>query len=188
MYQIVEVLKIVWNVFRLGCLKIVKQGTVTFKGRQRINFDNEISIRGEKSNITLGNNITTGKNVCFRIRNGNLKLGDKAYFNNGCMVVCYEEIKIGSGCSFGPNVMIFDHDHDYKHPEGIKANIYKTAGITIGNNVWVGANSVILRGSKIGDNCVIGAGCIVKGDIPMNTIFTHDREGSIKEYNARITY
>ena len=48
---------------------------------------------------------------------------------------------------------------------------YKCAPISIGNNVWIGANSVILRGSSIGDGVVIGAGSVVKGSVPAKTIY-----------------
>ena len=52
----------------------------------------------------------------------------------------------------------------------------------IGKNVWIGANTVILRGTKIGDNCVIGAGTIVKGDFPENSIIVQNREPKVKFY------
>ena len=59
---------------------------------------------------------------------------------------------------------------------------YKTAPIIIGNNVWVGANTVILRGAEIGDNSVIGAGCIVKGKIPENSVFVQKRQSIYKKF------
>ena len=42
--------------------------------------------------------------------------------------------------------------------------------IRIGNNCWIASNAVILKGAEIGDNCVIGAGCVVKGVIPSGSI------------------
>ena len=57
---------------------------------------------------------------------------------------------------------------------------YKASPVSIGNNVWVGANSVILRGVEIGDNCVIAAGTIVtKGNYPADTLIINDRKLSI---------
>ncbi len=96
------------------------------------------------------------------------------------MVACHESIIIGDHVQLSPNVQIYDHDHDFRHPQGIKANAYKTSPVVIGNNCWIGANTIILRGTTIGDNCIIGAGCVVKGNIPPNTILTQRRESIIK--------
>ena len=84
-----------------------------------------------------------------------------------------EQITIGDYCKFGNNLVIVDHDHNYKDC-GIKkkdSQEFLTAPIKIGNNVWVGANVVILRGTDIGDNCVIAAGSVVKGTVLPNTLF-----------------
>ena len=62
---------------------------------------------------------------------------------------------------------------------GIKMGQYKTASVEIGNNVWIGANAVILRGTKIGNNAVIAAGAVVKGIVPANSVFIQKRETKI---------
>lgn len=111
-----------------------------------------------KGVIKLGKDVATRRNVEFRVERGNISIGDKSFFNNNCLIVCHSKIYIGNNCSFGPNVMIFDHDHDFRYKGGKNAGKFKTSSVIIGNNVWVGANTVILRGTTIGDNCVIGAG------------------------------
>lgn len=80
-----------------------------------------------------------------------------------------------------PNVQIYDHDHDFRVKSGISEGMYKTAPVEIGNNVWIGANTIILRGTKIGDNCVIGAGSIVKGNVLSNSVFLQKKENMVKE-------
>lgn len=60
---------------------------------------------------------------------------------------------------------------------------YKTGSVEIGNNVWIGANTVILRETKIGDNCVVGAGCVLKGDYPAGTVIVQKRETTVTKYN-----
>ena len=77
---------------------------------------------------------------------------------------------------FGQNVLLFDHDHDYK--KNIKNFI--RSSITIGDNVWIGANCIILKGVKIGNNVVIAANTTVKEDIPDNTLYYQN-----KTYNAK---
>lgn len=71
--------------------------------------------------------------------------------------------------------MVYDHDHDFRAEGGVKAMKYKSSQIKIGNNVWIGANSVILRGSIIGDGAVIAAGSVVKGEIPDGAVFVQKR-------------
>jgi acetyltransferase-like isoleucine patch superfamily enzyme len=95
--------------------------------------------------------------------------------SNGCVITSYEKITIGNNVMLGPNVLIYDQDHDYKANGGIKTMKFKTSPITIGSNVWIGANCLILRGTKIGTGCVIGGGTILKGEFPDNTVITQDR-------------
>ena len=76
-------------------------------------------------------------------------------------------IEIGDDVTFGPHVQVLAHD----------ASTCKTLGyakigrVTIGNNVFVGAGSIILPGVKIGNNSVIGAGSIVTKDVPTNMVY-----------------
>lgn len=79
-----------------------------------------------------------------------------------------------------PNVQIYDHDHDFRTEGGVKAGKYRTESIEIGSNVWIGANSVILKGSRIGDNAVIAAGSIVKGEVPSGTVLIQKRINEIR--------
>ena len=77
--------------------------------------------------------------------------------------------------------MIFDHDHDYKND--MKKFIRKE--ITIGNNVWIGANTIILKGVKIGDNVVIAAGSIINKNLDSNSMFYQKKEEKIVELKRR---
>ena len=76
---------------------------------------------------------------------------------------------IGDNCQFAPNVSIYTAGHPV-HPETRNTMYEYGISVTIGNNVWVGGNTVILPGVHIGDNVVIGAGSVVTRDIPANTI------------------
>lgn len=106
---------------------------------------------------------------CFRIRKGaTLNIGNNVAFNNNCVLTCRDGITIGDNTNIGPNCSIFDHDHDYA--SGDRFNHFKTGSIKIGKNVWIGANVSILKGSVIGDNCVVGAGSVVKGHFDCNTL------------------
>ena len=71
--------------------------------------------------------------------------------------------------------MIYDHNHKFrKSDSSVKEQGYSIEEVKIGKNCWIGSNVVILKGVHIGDNSVIGAWCVVKEDIPANTIVTCD--------------
>lgn len=135
----------------------------------------EVDIRNGK--LIIGKNFKMRSHSHLRVRkNALLQLGDNVSLNYGNMIVSHEKIIIGNDVQFGPNVLIYDHDHDYRAEGGIKSGKFKTSPVIIGNNVWIGANTVILRGTVIGDNCVIAAGSIVSGTIPRGMLFVQKRE------------
>lgn len=81
------------------------------------------------------------------------------------------KITIGEGTIFGENVKIYDHNHCYKDTSiPIKAQGYTSAPIRIGKHCWIASNVTILKGVTIGDNCVIGAGCMIHKDVPEGTV------------------
>jgi len=113
-------------------------------------------------------------------KTGCIVIGNNVFMNHNCVITAMGTVKIGDGVKIGPNVMIFDHDHDFRCRNGMSSNCYQVSNIIIGNNCWIGAGAIILRGSSIGDNCVIGAGAIVKGIIKENTL-VYDKCKLIKE-------
>ncbi len=74
---------------------------------------------------------------------------------------------------FGPGVTIYDHDHIFSD-EGILPG-YKQGSVIIDDGCWIAANVTILRDTHIGEGCVIGAGTVVKGNIPPHSLVTNDR-------------
>ena len=81
----------------------------------------------------------------------------------GCFVSAYDHFIFGDNVMLGPNVLIYDQDHDYQAEGGVSAMKFKTAPITIGNNVWIGAHALILRGTTIGIILSSGEGQSSKG-------------------------
>ena len=86
----------------------------------------------------------------------------------GVYINAFGGLKMGDNVAIAPNVTIVTTNH-YKYDHRKKSN---TIGVIIGSNVWIGANCVILPGSKIGDEVTIGAGCIISGDIPSKSTVT----------------
>lgn len=108
---------------------------------------------------------------------GEVSIGKGCFFNNDCSIVCRDRVTIGDNCLFAEGVKIYDHDHRFRNPDKlIKDQGYKAQPVVIGSNCWLANNVIVLKGTTIGSNTVIGAGCVVHGDIPENSIVSLDGE------------
>lgn len=135
-----------------------------------------------KGKLHIGKMLRLRDGGKIRVRKGaTCQIGDNVNIGSNSMIVCHESISVGNNVSMAANVQIFDHDHDFRVEGGIKAKKFRTAPIVIGNNVWIGCNSVILRGTVIGDNAVIAAGSVVKGTVPSNSICIQKRTSEFKQ-------
>ncbi len=124
------------------------------------------------SKFQIGSGVTWRRALSVMISDkGCIKIGENCFFNNYCSLNSNVGITIGSNCLFGENVKIYDHNHKFAD-EGlpIKQQGFSNAAVTIGENCWIGSNVTILKGSVIGNHCVIGAGAVISGNIPDNTI------------------
>lgn len=107
--------------------------------------------------------------ICARGK-GIIELGNDVGIS-GATIYARAKISIGDKCIIGGNVKILDNDFHPADPvirERTPSESYGAAPIIIGRNVFIGCNSLILKGSRIGDNSVIGAGSVVSGIIPPN--------------------
>ncbi|MBP3900855.1 MAG: sugar O-acetyltransferase [Blautia sp.] len=94
-----------------------------------------------------------------------IKVGKKFFANYNCTIIDVAPVTIGDYCQMAPNVAIYTAGHPV-YP-GTRNSAYEYGkAITIGDNVWIGGNTVICPGVTIGDNAVIGAGSVVTKDIP----------------------
>ena len=118
----------------------------------------------------------------FHISGGKLILHDGVFINNSCSFNCMERIEIGSGTMMGEGVRFYDHDHIYT-ADTIEKWQWTTAPIKVGKDCWIGSNVTILKGVTIGDNTIIGAGCLVRKDIPANSVVYNDGNLIVKERN-----
>lgn len=131
---------------------------------------------GKEARVSLGRETVSRGGLTIRAEQGKIVIGDKCFFNTNCSLTAMEDITIGDRCQFANNLVIVDHDHDYRAGWGH----YRTAPVHIGNDVWVGANCVILKGTTIGDHCVIAAGSVVSGEVSPGTVFYQKRERVVK--------
>ena len=94
-----------------------------------------------------------------------IKVGKNFGANYNCTILDVAQVTFGDNCLLGPNVAIYTAGHPL-HPDSRNSGYEYGIEVHIGNNVWIGGNSVICPGVTIGDNCVIGAGSVVTKDIP----------------------
>ena len=143
----------------------------------------EVTVDG-KSELRIAKKLKMHNGAMIRVRKGGkLEIGKNFGMSNGCVVTAYDHIKIGDNVMLGPNVLIYDQDHDYRAEGGVAAMRFKTAPVVIGNNVWIGANTLILRGTTIGDNSVIGGGTDIKGEYPPDSVIIQKRLTEVRECN-----
>lgn len=135
-----------------------------------------------------GARFIVGKHVTFRKgfsmmigKNGEVNIGNNVFFNNYCSLNAIERIIIGDGTIFGENVKVYDHNHCYQDLNvPIKEQGFTSAPVNIGKHCWIASNVVILKGVTIGDNCVIGAGCVIYKDVPEESVMINKQELVIK--------
>jgi acetyltransferase-like isoleucine patch superfamily enzyme len=167
----------VFSVLKLLALKARYGRRLMIKKiHQNISRDTEISV-GRNALFYLGG-INVGTNVHLVCEHGVMDIGVGVIFNRNCTVVCHKKIKIGDGCLFGPNVCIFDHDHVFGI-DGVSLREFECSEIIIEDGCWFGAGAVVLRGTHVGKNSVIGAGTVVKGTIPPNSLVASSRETKV---------
>ncbi len=136
----------------------------------------------DKANLVVGANVICRNFENFHVSSGKLILHDGVFINNSCSFNCMERIEIGAGTMMGEGIRFYDHDHIYT-AEKIEKWQWTTAPIKVGRDCWIGSNVTILKGVTIGDNTIIGAGCLIRNDIPSNSVVYND--GHVKIESRR---
>ena len=99
----------------------------------------------------------------------NIEVGENFYANYNLIILDVGKVTIGKNAQIAPNVSIYTAGHPI-HPESRNSGYEYGIAVTIGDNVWIGGNAVIMPGVTIGNNVVIGGGSVVTKDIPDNVI------------------
>lgn len=113
-----------------------------------------------------------------------LEVDDNFYANHGCTILDCNKIKIGKNCLLAPHVCISAATHPID-PTLRAAGKEYTAPVTIGDNVWIGANATICPGVTLGDNVVVGAGAVVTKDFPNNVVIGGVPAKILKKVNEK---
>lgn len=175
-----NLISVAYSGLHLCFLKIIYPKNLKFQPIERLSPGVLVDL-DRKSMITFGKKVSihSGSRVT-ACDGGKLTIGNRTSFNARCIVACRSNIEIGSNVSFGPGVMIYDHDHIMGQTHGVKNTGFNLGSIVIGDNAWIGAGVIILKNIRIGKNCIIAAGSVVFEDIPDNTVLIQKRENTYK--------
>lgn len=99
----------------------------------------------------------------------NISIGENFYSNHNLVILDAAKVEFGDNVFIGPNVSFYTAGHPIDVEKRNKGLEYAKP-IKVGNNVWLGGNVVVLPGVTIGDNVTIGAGSVITKDIPSNSV------------------
>lgn len=155
--------------------------------RGRISCGEGVAVRGRLL-IQQGTRVSLGPHVRIRGKvtvngGGQVSVGAGTLLN-GCWIVAKEQVQIGDRCLIS-DCGITDSDFHNLDPltrhESPSASV--TKAVSIDDNVWVGAHALVLKGSHIGTDSVVGAGGVVRGDIPAGVVVTGNPAVVVKSFS-----
>jgi acetyltransferase-like isoleucine patch superfamily enzyme len=108
-----------------------------------------------------------------------ITLGSYCIILPGVRLTAATSIRAGNNCMFATNCYLSDADwHDHYDRTSAPG---KTAGIELGDNVWIGDSAMVFKGVHLGDNSIVGAGAVVTRDVPANTVVAGNPARAVKE-------
>lgn len=146
--------------FRLANPHVVLRGMV-FLGR-----DVDVYCRPGYGRLEIGRWVHIGDGSSLRCHEGSLRIGDKVVFGKDDTVNCYLDVEIGAATLIADWVYVVDFDHvmsDVHRP--IKDQGIVKSPVRIGPDTWIGVKVTVLRGTRVGRGCVLGAHAVVRGDV-----------------------
>lgn len=138
--------------------------TPGWKVGRSVRFRGPIHRYSSHGNVSIGDNCLFGPFVVISTeKNASILIGNDVSLNQGTHVIASAKISIGDGSRIGEYVCIRDSNHAPLHKSSPGSMI--SSEVFIGNNVWIGAHAVILKGVRIGSNSVVAAGAVVTKDV-----------------------
>ena len=180
------------NIFCFKKKSLLKNSYIIIEGTNNILYidkntslrDSYIKIEGNNNKVFIGSNCSL-KNLTIDMKNENsiIKIGNKTTIEKA-RITSFEpyKIEIGEDCMFSSDIVIMNSDvhRIYDVDTGLKTNEGKK--ISIGNHVWLGMRTLILKGVSIGDNSIVAAGSVVTKNVKANTIVSGSPAKQIKEH------
>src|SRR5437588_7296875 len=126
---------------------------------------------GPNAVLRMGRWSWIGHGCKVRAHEGVVSIGAKTVLGQGCTISAYQHVSIGRECILADRVMLIDFDHgvtEVERPIRLQG-IYKR-DVHVGNNVWMGFGSCVLRGVSIGDNSIVGTSSVCTGGAPADPV------------------
>jgi acetyltransferase-like isoleucine patch superfamily enzyme len=115
--------------------------------------------------LVIGDDVEIGALTSLTVKpGGELLIGNDVFISGLCTIAAEKHVSIGSGAMIAEMVSIRDHDHDPSYPP--KDGRTVQADVAIGERVWLGAKSTIVRGGSVGEDAVVGANAVVNRAVP----------------------
>ncbi len=166
----------IYNMLVFWYRHIERDGKVTVNGRLRVFGHGHIHIgRNVIINSCLSSNPIGGDtHTVLSLKNtAELRIGDNVGISNAA-IVCHDKITIGDRTIIGGGTKIYDtdfHSLDYRQRGDYEHETALTRPVTIGEDVFIGGQSIILKGVRIGDRSIIGAGSVVTKEVPPDEVW-----------------
>jgi acetyltransferase-like isoleucine patch superfamily enzyme len=131
-----------------------------------------LDAKGESNRgIRIGDGVFIGRNTILSCKNGDIELADGANLGFNCEIFSASRVTIGKSVLMAAYSYVIGGDHDFSDPsKPVLEQSRTSAGVTIGDGVWLGAGAKILDGVTLGDGAVIGAGAVVRESVPASAI------------------
>ena len=140
-------------------------------------------VLGKGATLTIGSGVYLSPGCVVEVGDGaSLTLENGVYMNERCRVTAVESVHVGAGTLFGPNVQIYDHDHEFDY-EGVHSGLCHTS-TSIGRRCWLCANVVVTRGCMIADCSLVSANSVVTRNLTEEgALYAGAPARLIKKYN-----
>jgi acetyltransferase-like isoleucine patch superfamily enzyme len=131
-----------------------------------------LDAKGETNRgIRIGDGVFIGRNTILSCKNGDIEIGDGANIGFNCEIFSASRVTIGRAVLMAAYGYVIGGDHDFSDPaKAVLAQPRTSAGVVIGDGVWMGAGAKILDGVEIGPLAVIGAAAVVRENVPASAI------------------
>lgn len=121
--------------------------------------------------ISIGSNVYLGRGVVIDVnRRAELTLGPDVLISHFTVVAASASISIGASTQIAELCSIRDSDHGMEPGQTIRSQPLRSSPVTLGEDVWIGRGSAILRGASVGSGTVVGANSLVKGAVDRDLV------------------
>jgi len=155
---------------------------ITIRHPQRIRIGNNVVIddnvvldaKAEDGvTLTIADNTIVGRNSALVCKGGVIEIADSVNISVNCTIISESQISIGQKTLVGGHCYVIaggNHGIEFNGVPFVEQPRVQKGGVTILDNCWLGAQSTVLDGTKIGPNAVVGASALVNRDVPENTV------------------